>query len=92
MVTSEFAEVNEADLKEDDMGMVLLIGRVPNVVSDLETVNGGCCSTVVVTVCTLTFSSLMNSTLSLLLVLTISSSEDGLDRSSLGTWCSTLIS
>ena len=72
--------------KDEDIGNVLLTGRLPNVVKDIEAVSGGC-STVVAT--TLTFSSLINSTLSLLVltsaasVLTISS--EGLEMSSLGT-------
>ena len=73
------------DWKDEDIGSVLRTGRLPKVVNDFEAVNGGC-STVVVW--TLTFSSLMNNTLSLLVLTSAASvtiSSDGLEISSLGT-------
>ena len=72
--------------KDEDIGSVLLTGRLPNVVKDIEAVSGGCSLTVVAM--TLTFSSLINSTLSLLVLTSAASvtiSSEGLEMSSLGT-------
>ena len=81
--------------KDEDIGNVLLTGRLPNVVKDIEAVRGGCSCTIVVVVVamTLTFSSLINSTLSLLDLVVLTSartdsvtiSSEGLEMSSLGT-------